>query len=404
MLLKSFGDVDAYPILVDERDPDPSWTPWQASPAGSAASTWRTSRRRAASRSRASCGSAWTSPCSTTTSTAPRCRAGRADERRRGRRAGARRPAGRRAGRRRGRGGDRQPAHGPPASRTSCPVDIDGIVEASAGRGLDPIRAGRQADQPARADRRPGGRARGADVFIGVSGPDSLSLELVRTHGRRPDRVRDGQPHARRSTPTSPAGHVAVMATGRSDFPNQINNVLAFPGIFRGLLDAAATDRHRRDEGRRRARPSPRSSARTSPRLRRALPLRPLAWCRWSPTRSRATARQQGHVRPGSRGSLSPSRQAAEHDAAQRAIQRAVARRFDDRPAESRIARGGRPSRQALTGVAQDRRTAVARDPPGSAPSRPARISRSSSARPRGRRPARARRAWSSCVAGGCRP
>ena len=48
------------------------------------------------------------------------------------------------------------------------------------------------------------------------------------------------------------APHAAVVATGRSDYPNQINNVLAFPGVFRGLLDAQGRDGHRRDAARRR--------------------------------------------------------------------------------------------------------------------------------------------------------
>ena len=56
----------------------------------------------------------------------------------------------------------------------------------------------------------------------------------------------------------------AVIATGRSDFPNQINNVLAFPGVFRGALDAGATQDHREHEGRRGPAPSPRRSAPTS--------------------------------------------------------------------------------------------------------------------------------------------
>ena len=54
--------------------------------------------------------------------------------------------------------------------------------------------------------------------------------------------------------PDVAARHAAVVATGRSDFPNQINNVLAFPGIFRGALDAGAAAHHRGDEARRRRR------------------------------------------------------------------------------------------------------------------------------------------------------
>ena len=59
--------------------------------------------------------------------------------------------------------------------------------------------------------------------------------------GARADRVRHGQPRAGDPARGRPTGLAAVMATGRSDFPNQINNVLAFPGIFRGALDAGAT-------------------------------------------------------------------------------------------------------------------------------------------------------------------
>ena len=81
----------------------------------------------------------------------------------------------------------------------------------------------------------------GADVFIGVSGPDLLGAEHVATMA--PGAVvlalanLDPEIH-----PLEAAKHAAVVATGRSDFPNQINNVLAFPGLFRGLLDAAARD------------------------------------------------------------------------------------------------------------------------------------------------------------------
>ena len=57
--------------------------------------------------------------------------------------------------------------------------------------------------------------------------------------------------------PEEAAPYVRIMATGRSDYPNQINNVLAFPGIFRGALDAGAPADHRGDEAGRRARRSP---------------------------------------------------------------------------------------------------------------------------------------------------
>ncbi len=81
----------------------------------------------------------------------------------------------------------------------------------------------------------------GADVFIGVSGPDILVAEDV---ARMADdaivlALANPDPEIH---PTEAAKHAAVVATGRSDYPNQINNVLAFPGLFRGLLDAAARD------------------------------------------------------------------------------------------------------------------------------------------------------------------
>ena len=81
----------------------------------------------------------------------------------------------------------------------------------------------------------------GADVYIGLSGPGAVTVDGVRRMAKdaivfamanptpevRPEAIRD---------------LVAVIATGRSDYPNQINNVLAFPGIFRGALDVRATE------------------------------------------------------------------------------------------------------------------------------------------------------------------
>jgi malate dehydrogenase (oxaloacetate-decarboxylating) len=82
---------------------------------------------------------------------------------------------------------------------------------------------------------------RGADVFIGLSGPGAVSVEAVLTMADDAIVFAMANP-----TPEVPpealAGHVAVIATGRSDYPNQINNVLAFPGIFRGALDVRASE------------------------------------------------------------------------------------------------------------------------------------------------------------------
>jgi malate dehydrogenase (oxaloacetate-decarboxylating) len=77
----------------------------------------------------------------------------------------------------------------------------------------------------------------GADVFIGVSAPDVISGEDVATMA--PDSIVFALANPRPEVdPDEAAQHAAVVGTGRSDFANQINNVLAFPGVFRGLLDA----------------------------------------------------------------------------------------------------------------------------------------------------------------------
>jgi malate dehydrogenase (oxaloacetate-decarboxylating) len=80
----------------------------------------------------------------------------------------------------------------------------------------------------------------GADVFIGVSGPGVLKREDVQKMAKDPVVFAMANPTPE-ITPEEAEGVVAVMATGRSDYANQINNVLCFPGIFRGALDAGAT-------------------------------------------------------------------------------------------------------------------------------------------------------------------
>ena len=96
----------------------------------------------------------------------------------------------------------------------------------------------------------------GADVFIGVSGPNVVEEEHVKLMAKdsiifalaNPDPEID---------PVIARRHAAIVATGRSDEPNQINNVLAFPGIFRGLLDVGRIQDHRRDRDRGGQRRSP---------------------------------------------------------------------------------------------------------------------------------------------------
>lgn len=82
----------------------------------------------------------------------------------------------------------------------------------------------------------------GADVFIGVSAPGTLTAEMVATMAKDPIVFACANPVPEIMPDEAKKAGVAVMATGRSDFPNQVNNVLAFPGIFRGALDVRASD------------------------------------------------------------------------------------------------------------------------------------------------------------------
>ena len=80
----------------------------------------------------------------------------------------------------------------------------------------------------------------GADVFIGVSAPNVLSQDMVRSMAKDPIVFAMANPTPEIMPDQALAAGAAVVGTGRSDFPNQINNVLAFPGIFRGALDCRA--------------------------------------------------------------------------------------------------------------------------------------------------------------------
>ena len=80
----------------------------------------------------------------------------------------------------------------------------------------------------------------GADVFVGLSAPGVLTVPMVKKMNRDAVVFAMANPTPE-IMPEEAAPHVRIMATGRSDYPNQINNVLAFPGVFRGALDARAT-------------------------------------------------------------------------------------------------------------------------------------------------------------------
>ena len=82
----------------------------------------------------------------------------------------------------------------------------------------------------------------GADVFIGVSGPGTVTTEMVKTMAKDAIVFACANPTPEIFPDEAKAGGAKVVSTGRSDFPNQINNVLAFPGIFRGTFDVRASD------------------------------------------------------------------------------------------------------------------------------------------------------------------
>ena len=82
----------------------------------------------------------------------------------------------------------------------------------------------------------------GADVFIGVSAPGTVTTDMVKTMNKDAIVFACANPTPEIFPDDARAGGAAVISTGRSDFPNQINNVLAFPGIFRGTFDVRASD------------------------------------------------------------------------------------------------------------------------------------------------------------------
>ena len=120
-------------------------------------------------------------------------------------------------------------------------VDVDGIVH-PARPGLDDNLAWlAEHTNSARVTGTLADALVGADVFIGVSAPNLFGAAELETMADRAIVFALANPDPE-IDPAIAARHAAVVATGRSDYPNQINNVLAFPGIFRGLLDAQARD------------------------------------------------------------------------------------------------------------------------------------------------------------------
>lgn len=121
-------------------------------------------------------------------------------------------------------------------------TDKDGVI-CDGRSGMDPHLA--EMARLTNPERRRGTLAdviAGADVFIGVSAPGVLTQDMVRSMAADPIVFACANPTPEIMPDEAIAAGAAVVATGRSDFPNQINNALAFPGIFRGALDVRARD------------------------------------------------------------------------------------------------------------------------------------------------------------------
>jgi malate dehydrogenase (oxaloacetate-decarboxylating) len=111
------------------------------------------------------------------------------------------------------------------------------------GRSVGMTRIKEELAEITNPDRQQGSLAevlRGAEVFIGLSGPQVLNRDMVKSMAPEPVVFAMANPDPEIHPEEAKAGGAAVVATGRSDFPNQVNNCLAFPGIFRGALDIRA--------------------------------------------------------------------------------------------------------------------------------------------------------------------
>ena len=121
--------------------------------------------------------------------------------------------------------------------------DRNGTIYQGRNVGMNPVKE--ELAQVTNLSRQAGSLAEvlpGADVFIGVSAPGALTTEMVKTMNHDAVIFACANPTPEIFPDEAKAGGAAVVSTGRSDYPNQINNVLAFPGVFRGALDARASD------------------------------------------------------------------------------------------------------------------------------------------------------------------
>lgn len=121
--------------------------------------------------------------------------------------------------------------------------DRRGALYAGRGEGMNPVKEEIAAvTNPAKQSGTLADVLVGADVFIGVSAPGCVTAEMVKTMAKDAVIFACANPTPEIFPDEAKAGGARVVSTGRSDYPNQINNVLAFPGIFRGALDVRASD------------------------------------------------------------------------------------------------------------------------------------------------------------------
>ena len=127
------------------------------------------------------------------------------------------------------------------ADVTLC--DRKGAIYEGRQEGMNPVKE--EMSRITNREKRAGSLADmlvGADVFIGVSAPGAVTTEMVKTMAKDAVIFACANPTPEIFPDDAKAGGARVIATGRSDFPNQINNVLAFPGVFRGAFDVRAKD------------------------------------------------------------------------------------------------------------------------------------------------------------------
>ena len=120
--------------------------------------------------------------------------------------------------------------------------NIDGVISADKHYDDPYLTELASITNPQRKDGSLADIVKGADIFIGVSAPGLLTADMIKTMAKDPIIFAMANPVPEVMPEVAKEAGAFVIATGRSDYPNQINNVLAFPGIFRGALDVRASD------------------------------------------------------------------------------------------------------------------------------------------------------------------